>query len=113
MQIQINTDESVDGHEALARHAREVAGKALQRFGDHLTRVEIHLRDVNGEKISSDDKHVLIEARLAGRRPFAVRARAGSLHQALDSATRKLVRRIDSMVGRQISKRRASELPEI
>ena len=108
MQIQFNTDESVDGHEALGRHAEGVARKALQRFGDHLTRVEIHLRDVNGEKSSAYDKHCLIEARLAGRRPIAVRERAGSLHEALDGATRKLVRRLDSTMGRRISRRRAN-----
>ena len=112
MQIQINTDNNVDGHEALARHAEEVARKALQRFEDHLTRVEIHLHDVNGEKIGGEDKHCLIEARLAGRRPIAVRERAGSVHQALDGATRKLARRLGSTIGRQISKQRRSEPPE-
>jgi ribosome-associated translation inhibitor RaiA len=113
MQIQFNTDESVDGHEALGRHAEDVTRKALHRFEDHLTRIEIHLRDVNGDKASDDDKHCLIEARLAGRRPIAVRERAGSLHQALDGATRKLVKRLASTMGREISKRRASELPTI
>ena len=108
MQIQFNTDESVDGHEALGRHAESVARKALQRFGDHLTRVEIHLHDVNGDKSSAKDKHCLIEARLAGRRPIAVREQADSLHQALDGATRKLVRRLDSTMGRRISQRRAN-----
>jgi ribosome-associated translation inhibitor RaiA len=109
MQIQFNTDESVDGHEALGRHAESVTRTALQRFGDQLTRVEIHLHDVNGAKSTSDDKHCLIEARLAGRRPIAVRERADSLHQALDGATRKLVRRLDSTMGRQISKRRTGK----
>lgn len=113
MQIQFNSDESIDGHQALGRHAEEVARKALHRFEDHVTRVEIHVRDVNGDKSSDDDKHCLIEARPAGRRPIAVRARAASLHQALDSATRKLVRRLDSTLGRQIDKRRNSELPSI
>ncbi len=113
MQIQFNSDESVEGHEALGRHAKEVAQKALQRFEGHVTRIEIHVRDVNGDKSGADDKHCLIEARPAGRRPIAVRARAGSLHQALDSATRKLVRRLDSTLGRQVAKRRANVLPEV
>ncbi len=107
MQIQLNSDDSVDGGEALERHAENVTRKALQRFGDHVTRVEIHLSDVNGEKDSDDDKHCMIEARLAGRRPVTVRDKNGSLHQALDGATRKLVRRLDSTLGRLASKRRA------
>lgn len=113
MQIQFNTDESVDGHEALGRHAEGVARKALQRFDGHLTRVEIHLRDVNGEKASARDKHCLIEARLAGRRPVAVREQADSLHQALDGATRKLVRRLDTTLGRQVSRRRSGSAAAI
>lgn len=107
MQIDFNTDQSVEGHEALGRHAEGVARKALQRFGDQLTRVAIHLHDVNGDKASDNDKRCLIEARLAGRRPIAVREQAGSLHQALEGATRKLVRRLDSTIGRQLSKRHA------
>ena len=50
MQIQFNTDESVDGRDALGRHAEEVVRRALSRFSDDVTRVEIHLSDVNGQK---------------------------------------------------------------
>jgi len=113
MQIQFNTDESVDGHQALGLHAETVTRKALERFSDHVTRVEIHLTDVNGDKSSDDDKRCLMEARVAGRRPISVRDQAGSLHQALDGAARKLVRRLDSTLGKQVSKRRASVLPPI
>ncbi len=113
MLIQLNHDESVEGHEALGRHAEEVTRKALERFDDHVTRVEIHLRDVNGEKAGDRDKHCLMEARVAGRRPIAVRDQADSLHQALDGAARKLVRRLDSTLGKQVSKRRSNLLPTI
>lgn len=106
MQIQINTGESVEGREALLRHTESVVKDALGRFSDHVTRVEIHLSDVNGSKAGDDDKRVLMEARIAGRQPIAVTEQAGSLHQAIDGATQKLKRSLDTAFGKMADKRR-------
>ena len=106
MQIQINTGESVNGREALYRHTEGVVTDALGRFGDHVTRVEIHLSDVNGHKAGENDKRVLMEARIAGRQPIAVTDQAGSLHQAIDGATQKLKRSLDAALGKLADKRR-------
>jgi len=100
MQIQFNTDESVDGREALARHAKEVVQRVLGRFSDDVTRVEIHLSDVNGQKTGENDKRCLMEARVAGRQPVAVTDQTGSLHQAIDGAAQKLKRSLDSTLGK-------------
>jgi hypothetical protein len=43
MQIQVNTDKNVAGHEALVRKVEAEVDTALSRFSDHLTRVEVHL----------------------------------------------------------------------
>ncbi|MGK2940932.1 MAG: hypothetical protein ACSLFJ_04550 [Immundisolibacter sp.] len=43
MQIQINTDHNIEGHEALAAHVSGVVQSALGRFSDQVTRVEVHL----------------------------------------------------------------------
>ena len=106
MQIQINTGESVEGREALLRHTESVVKDALGRFSDHVTRVEIHLSDVNGSKAGDNDKRVLMEARIAGRQPIAVTELAGSLHQAIDGATQKLKRSLDTAFGKMADKRR-------
>lgn len=111
MQIQINTGESVEGREALFRHAQGVVKGALRRFADHVTRVEIHLRDVNGQKAGDNDKRVLMEARVAGHPPIAVTGQAGSLHQALEGATRKLKRSLDGTLGKLGDKRRLPAPP--
>lgn len=113
MQIQFNTDESIEGREALGRHAADIARKALDRFSAQVTRVEIHVRDVNGDKPGDDDKQCLMEARIAGRRPISVRDRAGSLHQALDGAARKMERRLASTLGKLVAKRRETALPSV
>jgi ribosome-associated translation inhibitor RaiA len=112
MQIQFNTDESVPGHEALGRHAEQVVRRALARFGDDVTRVEIHLSDVNGAKAGENDKRCLMEARVAGRQPTAVSEQAGSLHQAIDGAAQKLKRSLDSTLGKLDDSKRAAAPPE-
>lgn len=111
MQIQINTGESVDGREALLRHTENVVKDALARFSEQVTRVEIHLSDVNGQKAGDNDKRVLMEARIAGRQPIAVADQAGSLHQAIDGATQKLKRSLDGAFGKMGDKRRIPAPP--
>ena len=100
MQIQFNTDESVVGDEALARHAEEIVQRALGRFADKVTRVEIHLSDVNSQKAGENDKRCLMEARLTNRQPVAVTEQAATLHQAIDGAAQKLKRSLDSTLGK-------------
>jgi len=100
MQIQINTDHNIQGQQALSDHFSGVVKSTLGRFSEHITRVEVHLSDVNGHKVSKDDKHCLIEARLEGRQPIAASHSAETLHQAVDKATEKLARAIDGKLGR-------------
>jgi len=100
MQIQINTDHNIEGHEALAAHVRTVVDGAVGRFGEHVTRVEVHLTDEVSHKSGHNDKRCLMEARLQGRQPIAVTHHAGSMHQAVDGAADKLTRLIESTVER-------------
>ena len=111
MQIQINTGESVEGREALFKHTEAVVKDAQGRFSDHVTRVEVHLSDVNGQKAGDKDKRVMMEARIAGRQPIAVTDQAGSLHQAIDGATHKLKRSLDAAFGKMADKRRVPAPP--
>ena len=100
MQIQVNTDHNVDGHEALVDHVTSVVKDALSRFSGQITRVEVHLSDTNGKKSSADDKRCVIEARLEGRQPMAATHHAETLHQAVYGAADKLVHSIESTLGR-------------
>ena len=52
MQIQVNTDHNIEGHEALANDVTGTVKSALSRFSDHITRVAIHLSDANWHKSS-------------------------------------------------------------
>ena len=101
MQIQVNTDKSIEGAEALAAHVRGVVADVLNHFSDQITRVEVHLSDENGAKSGQDDMRCMLEARLEGRPPVAVTHHAATLHMAVDGAADKLARMIDSILGRQ------------
>jgi hypothetical protein len=104
MQIQINTDHNIEGHEALAAQVRGVVESALSRISDHITRVEVHLSDESshksGEKIRQNDKRCMMEARLEGLQPIAVTHQAATLDQAVDGAAGTLARLIESTLGR-------------
>ena len=101
MQIQINTDGSIEGHEPLTTQVCGVVESALDRFNDHITRVEVQLSDQNSEKKGGfDDMRCVMEARLAGRQPIAVIHQAATLVQAVDGAADKLTNMIESTLGR-------------
>ena len=106
MQIQINTDHHIDGKEALCAHVEAVVENAVRHVKDHLTRVEVHLDDENGGKAGSDDKRCLMEARLRSHQPIAVSHHAGSIHQAVDGAARKLRASLEALLGRLDDHRR-------
>lgn len=100
MQIQINTDHNIEGHEALADRFRSVVESALSRIGDHITRVEVHLSDENSSKGIQNAKRCVMEARMEGRQPIAVTHEAATLEHAVDGAADKLARFIESTLGR-------------
>jgi len=100
MHIQVNTDHTIEGHEALAAHIRDVVENALSRMSDHITRVEVHLTNENGSKSGKNAKRCMIEARLAGRQPVAVTDEATTVELAVNGAADKLARLIEHTLGR-------------
>ncbi len=100
MKIQLNTDVHIDGTEALAARVRASVEQALKRFSAHITRVEVHLSDENGGKSWQADQRCMLEARLEGRQPVAVTDHAATLDQAVQGASQKLARLLDSTLGR-------------
>lgn len=100
MQIQINTDHNIQGHESPAASVHATVESALRRFAEHITRVEVHLGDENGDKRGRDDKRCMMEARLEAHPPIAVTHHAATVGQAIDGAAEKLVRRLEHTLGR-------------
>jgi ribosome-associated translation inhibitor RaiA len=100
MQIQVNTDSNIEGPEKLTAHVRSVVERALNRFSDRITRVEVHLSDQDGDKSGQGDKRCTMEARLKGRQPTAVTHDAATLDQAVGGAADRIQRSIESALGR-------------
>jgi ribosome-associated translation inhibitor RaiA len=100
MDVFVNTDSSVQGHEALAADVEATVRHALERFADRITRVEVHLSDENSHKHGSDDKRCLMEARIAGRQPTAVTHHAEDLAKSVAGAADKLKRALETVFGK-------------
>jgi ribosome-associated translation inhibitor RaiA len=100
VQIQVNTDHTIEGHEALADRIRGVVENALSRVSDHITRVEVHLTDERGHKSGKNDKRCMMEARLEGRQPVAVTDEAVTLELAVEGAADKLAKLIEHTLGK-------------
>ncbi len=100
MNVQVNTDDNVEGREELAQRVEADVRSSLDRFREQITRVEVHLSDENAGKSGTADKRCLMEARLADRRPEAVSHQAGSLEEAFKGASAKLRRSLESTLGR-------------
>ena len=109
MHVQVNTDRHVVGSDDLQLQVEQVVESALGRFGERVTRVEVHLNDVNGKKSGDDDIRCMMEARLGGMQPVAATHEAASLDQALDGVAKKLQRLLDSTLGKMADQERAND----
>lgn len=105
MQIQINTDRNIQGHEAMAATVRATIEDALRLFSANITRVEVHLGDENADKHGRNDKRCMIEVRLEGRPPVAVTHHDETVAQSIDGAADKMVHLLEHTLGRLHSHR--------
>ena len=95
MQIQVNTDDRVEGREALLKWVEAEVAEKLARFRDRVTRIEVHLTDSSGDKSGVKDKRCVMEARATGLQPLAVSHEAGTVADAFGGATEKLKHLLD------------------
>ncbi len=100
MQVQVHTDNKIQGGESLAQWVQKEALERLARFRDQVTRVEVFLSDEDAGKSGANDKRCRLEARPAGRPPVTVTADADKLADAFTGAVDKLVRALDADMGR-------------
>lgn len=101
MQIQVNTDNQIEGHERLNRYVESTISGALNRFQSRLTRIEVHIHDDNSNKKSGDDDiRCVIESRPRGLKPVSVNNSAASVEPALKGAIDKMERALDHAFGK-------------
>ncbi len=103
MQIQINAPHgnAPDGfYEFIETRINEV----LQPFENHLTRVEVHVKDQNADK-GGIDQRCMMEARLRGRDPIATEAIAAEPAEAVRQALDKLKHALRHRIGKLNARR--------
>ena len=101
MQFQFNSDHTVMGTENVATRIEAMMRDKLARFEDRLTRVEVHVRDVNGAKHGADDKECMIEARPRGGRAIGVTGKSDKVDDAARKAANTLSQRLERHFGKE------------
>ena len=101
MQIQVTTDNNIEGGATLMESARDSVADALCHFQARLTRVEVHFTDENSSQKGGDaDKRCVIEARASGIKNCAASHLAATVEQALDGALDKFTRVLEHTFGK-------------
>jgi ribosome-associated translation inhibitor RaiA len=96
MLIEIRTDGNINGSERFSDHVKAVLRTALERYGDRIRRVDVHLSDAVSNKTSHDDKCCMIEARYDRFEPIVVMHKKSTMDQAINGAVHKLKKSVDS-----------------
>jgi len=100
MIVQINTDKNVKGSEEFIESSKSSIDAQLERYKEMITRVEVHFSDEDGNKDGINSKRCMIEARLEGKQPIAVKNMADTNELALLGALDKLNSSLNTIVGR-------------
>lgn len=108
MQIQVNSDNHIQGDIRLQEWVRTVVESAVEHYQEDLTRVEVHLGDENGHKSGPDDMRCQMEARPKGHQPISVTHKAETLDLAVDGAAEKLSHALEHLFGKLRNKRAAN-----
>lgn len=103
MKIQVNTDNHISGSDELIRHLQVSLSNKLKRYDMAITRIEIHLSE------SKEGKRSQIEARISNRTPIVVGHSADTLHLAIKTTIEKLLRSLDSMIGKMADRKSSKD----
>jgi len=101
MLVQINTDNRIEGSEGMNAAMEEQVRERLSRFSDRLTRAELHLRDVDGERNGPQGIEAKLELRPAGGQPLMTTDQGADPDAALAGALRKAIDLLDRTFAKQ------------
>ena len=100
MMFQLNTDANIQGDDRLAEVAEQAVGSALGHLTSRLSRIEVHLADVNAANGGPDDIRCTIEARPEGMQPQTVTHSDANVEAALRGGAKKIRALLDSEFGK-------------
>ncbi len=105
MRIQVNSDKNIGTDIRMIAFVEGEVNRFMKRFARRLTRVEVHLSDVNSHKFGTHDKRCRVEVRPAGHRPLTASNGAANVEQAVVGALTKMRNSLETVFGRIQSRR--------
>lgn len=99
MLVQVDSNH-IEGSADLQAWVGSTAADELERYSSVLTRVEIHVGDVNAQKSGPQDKRCQIEVHPKGHSSLSVTHQAESLELAVAGAARKIHHALEHLMGR-------------
>jgi hypothetical protein len=100
MIVNFQTDNHVNGSEEVSAPLIALINKELSRFNGHITTIEVHLADENGDKKGENDKRCTIEAHVKGLKPVVATNHANTRDEAVKGAAVKLKSSLDTLLGK-------------
>lgn len=100
MHIEVSTDNSLEGSEALTNLIKGLVENELGHLDEHLSRIEVHLSKAHSGPTGQENMHCMIEGRLKGRQPVVAKDSAATLETAAKGAAGKLKTSLDSTLGK-------------
>jgi len=100
MHVHVNTSNGIENKDTLERWADEYLNDSLSRFRQEITAIEVQLSDENKIRNAAGDRRCMMEARLNGHEPLAVKHHAESQDLAFRGATQKLIRLLEHTLGK-------------
>ena len=97
MQIQIFA-QGIDVPDPLRAYVERNLTDVLQHHAERLTRVEVHLKDLNSKSKNGVDKHCLLEAKPRGMDSVVVQHDAPEFKDAVHHAALKLERALQHRI---------------
>jgi ribosome-associated translation inhibitor RaiA len=110
MNVQVNSGHDVHCSEEYIKEIENTVLGSLERFRNALTRVEVFFGDENGTKTGANDKRCTVTAKMSHHDTLAATGHGDVFDAALDSALDKIVRVIESKIGRSIDRTSAVEM---
>jgi hypothetical protein len=101
MKIQVNSDKSISIDSTLVSALEDEVSRVLSRFATKLTRVEVHLSDIDSSKTGQPDKRCLIEVRPTGGKPLTTIATTAATESSVSEALKKMQRSLTTFFGRK------------
>ncbi|PZR36422.1 MAG: hypothetical protein DI538_13905 [Azospira oryzae] len=90
MIFQFNTDRTIHGDQQQQEYFETLITQEINRYRNHISRIDVHLSDENGNKKGGTKVRCLLEAQILHNPPIVVIDQSNTVDLAVAGALRKL-----------------------